>query len=343
VSVHSPSQARDGSLGHPTLRRLVTITLVLAAAQAAWGQLVHRAFFAREPVRVHADQDAVPWLVWEKEVYDAAWTHEEDGAGVLWSAELPAEAPLGAWAVCGIAEACVPFQRVADDCALLEVSTVPGARVSVSGHAQTADPHGRVVFTPDPGTHSVAIRLPDQHEPEVREVDLAAGRRQVVEFGALVLSLSSPYALPGSTVTLWAELLLPAARLPYIKLRSPEGWTVEPFPRSEAHRAAWEIRVPEDALGAGVFELQAPAYDLEETATLLVRTWLPPEIVIAHWDVARDALDLSTPGAVTYDRILWAAAWIGRELPYAGRVLARAEVAALARAWAVNEGGSPSP
>ncbi len=76
-----------------------------------------------------------------------------------------------------------------------------------------------------------------------------------------------------------------------------------------------------------------PDLGVEAHAALTVANRLPSRVVVCHWDVTADWLDLSLPCEVTYARLLWATAFVGRELPFTGRIFTRSELDALAAEW----------
>ncbi len=321
----------------------LAVMVLLQGVQAVAFEPVHVVYFASEPVTVRMDRECAPEVRFQGELYRSVWDVQQSREGYTWSTELPADAPLGIWQVCAPGGACVSILRVADDRALLKVEAELGAEISVGGQVRLTDALGRAWFVLAPGSYRAAAWVPAKTDPMERQVDLRQGKRTLLSLVALSADASSTHALPGSTVTLTAGVIFPGAILPQLSLTAPDGWTIERLPISAARRGCWSVVVPEGFLGTGVFEVKAPELGLEARAELTVRPWLPPEVVIAHWDLERDELDLASPGAITYERLLWASAWIGHELPHTGRTLARAEVEELARSWADDEERATRP
>ena len=124
-------------------------------------------------------------------------------------------------------------------------------------------------------------------------------------------------------------------------LALPAGWEASPTPgvydplrAGELAVRSWRITIPaEAAAGAYVVGMAFPDLGLEAQASLAVAHRLPPREVVGHWDIAADWLDLSLPSVITYERLLWAATFVGRELPFTGRTLTAADLEALAREW----------
>lgn len=330
---------------------LVGAVLVVGGTVGAGLDVAHLAFFASEPVMVWtAPGEGEPVLLWCGEPVSVPWTKIPDGDRVRWEARLPKEAPLGVWVACTPEGRCAAFLRVGDDRTILEVRTVPGAQVTLDGEEAMADPAGRAFFVAEPGAHELSARLGGIGSES--EVALQARQRTVLLLAMAEAELSSPVALPqvpnGQVITLTVHVASPVD-LPTLgaELVLPPGWDGEANPDVfdpvlAGHRMvrSWRVRVPADAaVGAYTLSVALPALDLVARADLVVDRCLPERVVIAHWDAHAGQPDLSLPGELTYDRLLWARPFVGQALPFAcpGNVFTRDEFEALVREWA---GGS---
>jgi len=57
-------------------------------------------------------------------------------------------------------------------------------------------------------------------------------------------------------------------------------------------------------------------------------------VVIGHWNVGENALDLKQPYAITYERLFWAASLMGQPIPYTDAVMTPELWRELAEEWA---------
>jgi hypothetical protein len=108
----------------------------------------------------------------------------------------------------------------------------------------------------------------------------------------------------------------------------------DPLRAGELAVRSWRVSIPADApYGEFALTVGLPDLGTEARAALAVADRLPPRVVVCHWDVTADELDLSLPCVITYERLLWATVFVGRELPFTGRVFTREDLDALAREW----------
>jgi len=62
-------------------------------------------------------------------------------------------------------------------------------------------------------------------------------------------------------------------------------------------------------------------------------------VVVGHWDVNRDDLDLTSPFSLTFERVLWAASLLGKPIPYTGEIMTSELLREILQKWASGEGG----
>lgn len=227
---------------------------------------------------------------------------------------------------------------------LVEVRAAPaGAQVEVAGETRVAGSRGTFFLVP-PGEHDLAISFPGQRlEKRVR---LSAGERVTLAFLSGSARPTSALVLPGKAVGLDLTVTSPFA-LPYVEaeLVLPLGWEAEPgpgmldpVPAEVSATRRWVLRVPAEAQ-PGSYRLVAQVFGVEIAATVQVVEKLPPLLVVAHWDVNRNELDLASPFALTYARALWAASLLGKPIPYADQLMTKELLAQLLERWASGEGG----
>jgi hypothetical protein len=158
------------------------------------------------------------------------------------------------------------------------------------------------------------------------------------------VEVSTAVALPGHTVTLFVRLTSPRD-FPALNadLVLPEGWeaiptpgTYDPLRAGEPTVRSWRLPIPEwvpERFYALAIRFPDLGTEAQVVPVLEVADRLPPRVVVAHWDIAANELDLSLPGRITYDRLLWAATFAGQTLPSANRTLSQEDLDALAREW----------
>ncbi|MGY4707342.1 COG1470 family protein [Candidatus Bipolaricaulota sp. J31] len=165
--------------------------------------------------------------------------------------------------------------------------------------------------------------------------------------GELYLEPTASAALPGKPFLVVMRILSPVD-IPGFSLtvELPPGWDMRirgpcleelpcPLPVYAGRPAEMELvlDVPADAAGTYEISFHIPALSLRETLAVEVRGCLDPREVVRHWDVAAGSIDLSRRGGVTYERLLWAIAHMGREVPFACRSLTRADLDDLVSEW----------
>lgn len=303
-------------------------------------EVAHPAFFAWEPVVVWTETtDSPPVVSFGAAPWTPDWEGYPEEGRVRWEGVLPPHAPLGVWVVCA-GEACHAFLRVGEGQGILEIETMPGAVLTLGGETRVADGSGRAFFVMPPGDYEFRAAAEGATVAGIGRI--RAGQRARVSLALASTDVSTPTALPGATVTVSVRVGSPR-ELPIFSadLVVPEGWEVHPEPglhdplrAGEAAVRSWRVEIPaEGELGEYVLIVVLPDVGITLRSGLTVADRLPPQLVICHWDVDQDELDLSVPCEVTYARLLWAVAFVGRELPYAGRTLTRTEVEALAAEW----------
>lgn len=320
--------------------RAVALGLALFTAWAAAAlEVAHPAFFASEPVAVWAAWEDPPTLSWSGEPFPVRWERERVGERFRFLVTLPKDA-LGVWIVCAKDGPCSAFLRIPDHLSLLEVQGIPGSVLTLGTEIRVADKSGFTFFAVLPGSY--LLNAEQAGIAVTRAVDLQPGRRVLLTLALAQAETSSSLALPGHVVTLTVRVM-PPRDLPWLRteVALPMGWTAEPnpglldpLPAGVLSLRSWRVAVPADApYGEHRLEVDLPDLGLRVHASLTVAARLPPRIVVGHWDTKADRLDLARPFALTFERLLWAAAFVGRELPYTGRVFTKAHLEELAREW----------
>ena len=179
---------------------------------------------------------------------------------------------------------------------------------------------------------------------------LVGGLTASAKIGPPVIDLSTPIALPGSTVRLIMRLV-PTRNLGALHLVPllPPGWHIAPegaltdtpqgllWPNllavGQVTTVSLLISIPPDA--SGRYQLAVKAVELGEVKriTLGVGEYLPPEVVVSHWDIQTDRLDLCSPPTIDYGQLRWATTHLGETLPYTTRPLTKQILNALAERW----------
>jgi len=182
------------------------------------------------------------------------------------------------------------------------------------------------------------------------QTSLVGGLAITAKVGPPVVSLSTPIALPGTIVCLTLNLA-PEHDLPHLHLvlNLPTGWqafpddimttTTEgflwpnPLPEGIVTPLPLLIEVPPKASGKYPLAIHLSELALEQKATLIVAEHLPPEVVVAHWDVKTERLDLTLPPTVSYEQLCWAASHVGERLPYTATDLSKRILENLTKRW----------
>lgn len=318
----------------------VALGLVLA-----WGGLgvgldvAHLVFFLSEPVvlwTVPGEGDVT--LTYSGVSVDpAVWAKSPEGERIRWETDL-GDGP-GVWVAC-TDRACYAFLRVPDELGVVEVQAGPGASLRCAGQTKVANASGWAFFVVPPGDHELGADL--RGEGVVRSLRVAPGERVAVTLVRVSAAMSTSVALPGSTVALFLSLLSPQdlSSLGAV-FQLPVGWEATPTPSvydplraGELTVRSWQVTIPDGAeAGEYAVEVTLPDMGFRVRASLTVAQRLPPEVVVCHWDVTANQLDLTLPCELTYDRLLWAATFVGRELPFTDRVFSPADLRELASRW----------
>ncbi len=319
----------------------LALGLVMGLSAVGLGlDVAHPAFFSFEPLVLWTTPgEGSPTVIWGGAPWPVAWQRRVEGDRIRWEGTFPAGSPLGVWIVCAV-EGCHAFLRVSEEEGILDIAAAPGAVLVLDGQARVADAAGRAFFVAPPGDHVLVVTARD--ERMIRSVRTQGGQRTRLTLALATAHLSAGVALPGHTVTLSVHVV-PPRDLPTLAfdLALPEGWgasadpdLLDPLPAGATAIRSWRVSIPAEAsLGEYLLTIELSDLGVEARATLLVTDRLPARVVVCHWDMAADALDLALPCAITYDRLLWAATFVGRELPFTGRPLARSELEALAAEW----------
>lgn len=329
--------------------KAASLLAVVLVAIPGWGlEFPHAVLLPGEPLEALLPmEEGPPELIFCGEAYPASWTVHPSGGQALWRAQLPADLPAGIWLLQHNSE-CTAFLRAPEGWAVLVLVGAEGAFVSAPGLVVL---RGQEVEVAGPaGDWKLHYQFPGQETRELA-VSLSPGERRQITLGYVNLSLSTPTTLPGYEFLLQAEILSPVG-LPSTAagLQLPPGWQaqpapcqgcpptgLEPIPAGVVTMRAWRIRPPQEALGSHTLVLALEEVGLRGQVTVEVAYTLPVEVVVAHWNLAQDELDLTLPPKIEYEQLLWAVSFLGRELPHTGRVLTRGELERLAQLW--QEGG----
>ncbi len=318
------------------------VALALVAGLGLGGvglEVAHPVVFATEPLVVWTAGDVPPQVSLGGALVPALWERAEEGDLTRWTGVVPPWAPLGVWMVCSD-RSCQAVLRVSPELGVVEVKTSPGSLLCLGGQIRVTDQGGWTHFVLPPGNHELISEFGG--EAVRRWVTVRAGERAQVAIVLAQAATSTPIALPGSTVVLGVTLVSPRD-FPALgaELRLPEGWEAvpsagvfDPIRGGEFAVRWWFVRVPPSAaLDAYTLTLDLVDLGVQTRTTLTVADRLPTRVVVCHWDVAGDQLNLAFPCAITYNRLRWAATFVGQELPFTGRVFTAADLAALAAEW----------
>jgi len=267
------------------------------------------------------------------------WHQVAERERVRWEGSFPSDAPLGVWLVCTDRE-CYAFLRVAADQGLVEVEAVPGAVLTLGEQVRIGNVAGRAFFVVPPGDHLLTAQW--HGETVTRMVSVRREQRARETLILATAEVSTAVALPGHTVTLFVRIVAPRD-LPSLgaDLVLPEGWEAvanpglhDPLPAGRMSVRSWRVSIPADAAYAEyLLAVGLPELGTQAQIRLTVAHRLSPLDVVRHWDIDADRLDLSLSGEVTFDRLRWAAAFVGQVLPFTGRVFTQDELEALAEEW----------
>lgn len=319
----------------------LALALSAGMAVATLGlEVRHPVLFLSEPLVLWTvPGEGVPEVRWGSSAVEVkAWKQEADGERIRWETPLP-PGPPGVWLACA-GSSCYAFLRVPESLGIVEVRAPPGTPLSLAGAARVADPQGWAWFVVPPGEWELGGEV--RGGPIHRPVEVRGGERVSTTLVLAELETSATVVLPGHRVTLTVRVVAPRD-LPSLQAEFalPEGWEAAPTPGAfepltagELAVRSWVATVPDGAfLGPHALAVRLPDLDLEAWVTVAVATRLPPREVVCHWDVTADRLDLTLPCLLTYDRLLWAATYVGRELPHTSRVFSQAEFLELAWEW----------
>ena len=337
-----------------SMRAASLTAVVLMLGTMGWAmEVAHPVLFAQEPVVVWTSPgEGHPSLLFCGEQVIATWTKHREEGRVRWEANLPSDAPLGVWTV-EVKDACYSFLRIPMEWAILEVTGVAGSEVEAPGVQVIPGEDGTTALIGPAGSWRVSITLPGWEEARVEELALSPGERRLLLLGRVELTPSTPVALPGTTIQVTVTILTPVD-LPRLagSLVLPPGWSAEPttcetcplrfeepVPAGHLATRAWLVHIPLDAGGSYTIELALPGLGLTGRATVEVRNRLPIEVVVTHWDVENDILDLALSGKITYEQLLWAASLVGQEVPFSGQRMTQTRLEALAEKWLAS--GAP--
>lgn len=321
--------------------RLLAVAVLLAPSIVGVGlDVAHVVLFAHEPVVAWTlTGEGAPTASFSGTTWPVAWRQTAEGERIRWEGILLVDAPLGMWLLC-TDRGCHALLRLAADQGLLEVRAAPGATLTVGAQARVTDRAGRAFFVVVPDEHElVAVIGPDRL---TRTVTVRAGQRTELVLNFATVEFSTTATQPGREVTLSVRIV-PPRDLPTLMadLALPAGWGATPNPGlseplavGEATSRSWRVSIPIDApYGEHAVTVGLPDLGTEVSALLTVADRLPSRVVVCHWDVTADWLDLTLPCAVTYERLLWATAFVGKELPFTGRVFTRSDLDVLAQEW----------
>lgn len=318
------------------------VVLVLAAGLGLGGvglEVAHPVVFSNEPLVVWTAGDVPPEVSLGGISVPALWERSREGDLTRWTGVISPWAPLGVWMVCSD-RSCQAVLRVSPDVGLVEVRAGPGALLCLAGQLRVANRAGWATFVVPPGHHELLSEFGG--EPVRRWVTVHAGERMQVTLVLAQAGTSTPTALPGSAVILGVSLVSPRdfAALD-AQLRLPPGWEAVPTPgvfdpvrTGELTVRVWMVRIPDSvALEEYALAVDLVGLGVQVETSLAVADRLPARVVVCHWDVGADQLNLALPCRITYNRLRWAATFVGQELPFTGRVFTQSELESLASEW----------
>jgi hypothetical protein len=327
------------------MRTLALLVAAIATVGGIAADLPQPVLFAHESVEVTA-AGGPPRAFQGAKFYELDWkaTPLPNGA-TRWTGVFPEDAPLGPWYVT-VGDECLSFLRVSDDRAILIVRGAAGMTCYVGEEARIGDSSGTCWFVLDPGSYTLVADFPTG-ERATEVLTLAAGERRVVTLLSVTVITAAPAALSGYSFLVVLRVIS-SVDIPRVLIdaKLPPGWKMRirgpcmetlpcPLPVYAEVPTKVELifEVPEDAKGRYEIPLYIPAYGLEKVLVIEVRNCLDPLEVVRHWDVKGDDVDLTVEGDITYERLLWAIAHVGKKIPFSCRYLTRADIEILAEEW----------
>ncbi len=324
------------------MKALFVVALVMMAGWAL--EVAHPVFFDCEPLVVWTGADDPPTLYFCGRPWPVAWQKAQEGGRTRWETSL-CGAPLGVWTV-RVGPQSSAFLRVSREASVLEIVGVPPtARLFLDQSAYIVGETGAAFFLPRPGFHIIVV----EHLCYRLEqgLDLRAGERTLLKISEFWdLQSSSVQVLPGHRVSLHMRVRS-VLSLPYLEAEVdlPPGWrlvqfaeALAPVPAARVIARSFVVEVPQDAAEA-VYRIRVRWHGQERTADLAVVRALSPWVVVGHWDVQRNEVDLAKPFALTYERMLWAASILGQPIPYSTAIMTPELLQAILERWASGEAG----
>ncbi len=285
-----------------------------------------------------------PQVFHGRQPFALSWRGTPTPQGTEWRGEFPEDAPLGLWSLVW-RDGCFSFLRVPAESSILVVRGVPGTSCRLDSEERVCGKDGIAWFVVSPGTHVLEGHLSRLFFR--REVELVAGERREVSLAWVELVPTAAAALPGRDFLVSLRILSPVD-LPTFTVEAslPPGWGYrirgpcaqelpcpQPVFAGVPHEVPVILSVPAGAMGDYLLSFTFPELNLTRELHLSVKKCLDPLDVVRHWDVGAGDVDLSRPGEVTYQRLLWAISQLGRTPPYACRPLGDEDVKKLSREW----------
>ncbi len=291
--------------------------------------------------------ESPPSVAWGPFAVPLDWRQVWEGERLRWEGKFPLFSPPGVWLVC-TDRSCEAVLRVGEGMGIVEVRAAPGTVLLILGQEKLVGKQGWAFFVVPPGEHLMGAVV--HGEQSCYGVRVLPAKRVEVTLVFASPATSSSIVLPGTTLTLCLRIISPRDLATLgSEWELPSDWEVspllgvyDPLRRGEMAVRCWHVAVPPSAAGGEyTVAVRFPELEMEVQTRLTVSHRLPPRAVVCHWDVAADQLDLSQPCRITYERLLWAATFVGRELPFTGRVFTQAEFTALAAEWEVGPQAEP--
>jgi hypothetical protein len=116
-----------------------------------------------------------------------------------------------------------------------------------------------------------------------------------------------------------------------------------PLPEGLVTSLSLLVEVPPKASGKYSLTIYLSELALDRQATLIVAEHLPPEVVVAHWDVKTERLDLTLPHTVSYEQLCWAASHVGERLPHTATDLSKRILENLTKRWQSEQAAYTRP
>jgi len=318
--------------------------LLLAFGTMGWAlEVAHPVFFAREPVVVWTTpSEPDPALIFHDALWPTYWTRYEEEGRARWEADLK-DAPLGVWMVCS--KECFSCLRVSEDHGLVEVRNAPaGLEIKLGDRVHVADSQGTTFFLVPPGVYALETEI--FGEKLHRHVHVYPGKREEIVLVSAALQPMSFWVFPGARLgmTISAQTAIDLPFLP-VEVSLPSGWEGEPgpdhlfpVPKETNVFRTWYISIPKNAK-SGEYTCTFKVFSLTVSTIVRVAEKLPPYVVVGHWDVNRDDLDLASPFSLTFERVLWAASLLGKPIPYTDEIMTSELLREILQKWASGEGG----